>query len=59
MTPSARAFHVPDNGAHAVVITFDVDLHDAIKVLRRGALDCADVRNARIIDENVDSLAAS
>ncbi len=48
-----------DNRAHAVVVTLNVDLHDAIKVFRRRALDCSDVRNAGVINQDIHSLAPS
>lgn len=49
---------MPDNGTHAVVVTLDVDLHDAIKILGSCALDRPDMRNTCIVHQDVDSVAS-
>lgn len=49
---------MPDNCTHAVVITLDVDLHNAIKIVRSCALDRTNVRNACIVDQDIDSLTS-
>lgn len=42
---------------HAVVEAFDVNAEDTIEIFRRCALDGADVRDAGIVDENVQAVA--
>jgi hypothetical protein len=52
---ASRFLHVADNRVHAVIKTFDVDVHDAIKILRSCRFHRSDVRNARVIHQNVNS----
>jgi hypothetical protein len=47
-----------DNRTHAVVETFDIYSNDAVEVFRSCALDGANVRNARVVDEDVNALLA-
>jgi len=46
---------VADNRVHAVIKTFYVDVHDAIKILWSCRFHRSDVRNARVIHQNVNS----
>jgi hypothetical protein len=52
---ASGTLHVADNRVHAVIKTFDVDVHDAIKILWSCRFHRSDVRNARIIHQNVNS----
>ena len=47
-----------NDGVHAVVEAFDVHANDAVEVFLGRALDRADVRDAGIIDQDVNALAA-
>ena len=43
---------------HAVVHTLDVDAKDSLEILFAGGLELADVRDAGIVDQNVDGIAS-
>ncbi len=47
-----------NDGAHAVVETFDVDSNYAVEIFRGRALDRADMRDSRVVDEDMNALAA-
>jgi hypothetical protein len=49
---------VTNHGAHAIVESFDVDADDVVKILRGCGLDGADMRDASVVDEDVNALMA-
>jgi len=51
--PTTR-LHLADTGANAIVVTLHVYAVYAVKVIFSCALDVADVRHARIVDQNVN-----
>src|SRR4029077_7926731 len=50
-------FHVRYGGAHAVINAFDVNGKNFVKILFRGALQIANVRDSRVVDQNVEVAA--
>jgi len=53
---AALGFHLTSTSVNAVVIALDVDAHDAVKVGLGGGFDIADVRDAGVVDEDVDAV---
>ena len=55
ITPPPWLQHDRHRGARAEVDADDVDAVDAVEILRRGLLDRADVRDAGVVDEDVEA----
>src|SRR5437899_10144076 len=54
---AAVVLHVADAGTNTVVVSLNVHAQNGIKILFARALDGADLRDACVIDQNVNSIA--
>ena len=54
---SAARLHVIDDRVHAVINALYVDAEDALEIFFAGSFELADVRNSRIVHEDMDRIA--
>src|SRR6266404_4466246 len=52
---AALRFHVPDSGVRAVVDALHVDAEETVEIGFRRSLDGPDVRDTRVVDENIEA----